>query len=86
VIEVQLRSEQVLSTLLGALGPSIEGGGHKVKILMKQICNVSMVGGKICSLTGVGVQRARDVIRVRDTESAQTEVQAGVCEKCGGRC
>jgi hypothetical protein len=37
-------------------------------------------------LTGVGVQRARDVIGVRDTESAQTEVQPGSGEKfCGGK-
>jgi hypothetical protein len=37
-------------------------------------------------LTGVGVQRARDVIVVRDTESAQTGVLPGACKKfCGGQ-
>ena len=47
---------------------------------------MSMVCGADCSLTDVGVHGAGEVKGVRDTESAQTEVLAGACEKlCGGQ-
>jgi hypothetical protein len=86
VVEVQNRSVQVLSNRLGGSESEDNGVGHDVEMAVKPSCNVSMVFGEVCSLTVVGVQRARDVKGVRDTESAQTEVLSGACEKlCGGQ-